>query len=199
MQNYPPPPPYGGQPFQPAPQPKQNFWKRQSRAGKIGIIAACIILPLSLCICVNVVNSSGGKSPAAVITDTPAATSQQQTTPAPTEKPTAIPPTATPTPVPTWKTIQSFSGDGNQNTAIFSAPDDWKISYTCTASDGMGIGGLFYVTVYGSDNSLIDDPVSADCKDGQTTNGVSEEHQSGQVYLKIISGIPWTVQIQALQ
>jgi len=105
MQNYPPPPPYGGQPFQPAPQPKQNFWKRQSRAGKVGIIAACIVLPLSLCICISAI-SAPSKSPAQisqVTVTTPAKTpveSLTKPTAVLTKKvaPTSVPPTATPVP-----------------------------------------------------------------------------------------------------
>ncbi len=108
-------------------------------------------------------------------------------------------PVATPTPVhtPAWTTTHTFTGNGPKNTPIFSVPDDWKILYTCTYQLGGQVDGVLTVEVYGADNSLLDVAINATCHDAHST-GETEEHQGGQVYLKMNSTGEWTVQVQEM-
>lgn len=110
--------------------------------------------------------------------------------------------TPTPTKALTWKTTHTFTGNGTQKTAIFTAPDDWKINYTCTFQNigGVTADGALVVTVYGSDNSVLDLAVNATCKNGTAkTTGSTEEHQGGQVYLSVDGTGDWTIQVQELK
>jgi hypothetical protein len=103
----------------------------------------------------------------------------------------------------TWTTTHTFTGNGIQKTANFTAPDDWKILYSCAAQavgDGTYVDGVLGVIVTGTDNTPIDVAVNATCKAGSAkTTGQTEEHQGGQVYLDINATGDWTVQIQELK
>ena len=106
-------------------------------------------------------------------------------------------PTATPTHALKWTTTQTISGNGSKKTAIFTAPDDWKILWSCVGGD---YGGYLAVTVYGSDNGYIDGAVNATCKTGSApTTGETEEHQGGQVYLDVNGTGDWSLQVQELK
>lgn len=115
-QQYPPgyqpaiPPPMKSQQKQQK-SPKQ-IWREAGKGGKCGIIVVCLLLPLSLCICISVVTASTGShvvsvaSPthvATLIPTSPASTPTQMPTPVPTKIPTAAVVTPMPTqpPVPT--------------------------------------------------------------------------------------------------
>jgi hypothetical protein len=115
----------------------------------------------------------------------------------------AAQPTAAPTHALTWKTTHTFSGNGSKKTAIFTAPGDWKILYSCAAQaigDGTYVDGVLGVTVTGTDNTPIDVAVNATCKSGPNkTTGETEEHQGGQVYLDVNGTGDWTVQVQELK
>lgn len=118
--------------------------------------------------------------------------SQTQPTEAPTQpqKPLA------------WTTIQTFSGNGNQKTAVFAANDNWKIVWSCTPdTEANTIGGYsFYVSVDNSDTSLADwNALSGSCKPGSVTASTNE-HVAGNVFLDISSsGGPWTITIQEMK
>lgn len=95
----------------------------------------------------------------------------------------------------TWKTVQSFTGNGNKETAVFSVPGTWRIVWTCAIDAGTGIAGVLYISVYSSDGSLVDSAVSATCNKKITTDN-TVEHQAGNVYLDVIAGIPWKAEVQ---
>ena len=111
-------------------------------------------------------------------------------------------PTATPTHALKWTTSHTFTGNGSKKTAIFTAPSDWKILYSCKGQDiaGTAVDGVLVVTVYGSDNTPIDVAINATCKGTSTaTTGETEEHAGGQVYLDVNGTGDWTLQVQELK
>jgi hypothetical protein len=99
--------------------------------------------------------------------------------------------------------VQTITGNGSKKTAIFTAPDDWKILYSCTYQNIGGVtgDGALSVSVYGSDGSIIDPgAVDATCKNGVAkTTGETEEHQGGQVYLDVNGTGDWTLLVQELK
>jgi hypothetical protein len=119
------------------------------------------------------------------------------TTPVPTATIDASIPTSTPAPAPKWTTTHKFTGSGDKQTAVFSVPDDWKINWSCDARNTYGVGGVFYIEVYNSDGTMSDaGDVSGNCSPSKITADSTEEHQSGDVYLKVITGVPWTIEVQ---
>ncbi len=114
----------------------------------------------------------------------------------------AAQPTSAPTHALKWTTTHTFSGNGTKKTAVFSVPDDWKILYSCTYQNigGITADGVLVVTVYASDNSLLDLAVNATCKTSVAkTTGETEEHQSGQVYLSVDGIGDWSIQVQEMK
>lgn len=174
---------------QPATQPP----KKKSRRGIwiAGVVVVVVIVIISIA-------AAGHGSPQPAASTTPA-TSQRSTQAAnqPTSQPTQPPAQQT------WTTTRTFTGNGAKKTAIFTAPGDWKILYSCTYQniDGVTADGLLTVSVYGSDGSLVDPAaINATCKNGVAkTTGETEEHQGGQVYLDINGTGDWTVQVQELK
>jgi len=106
----------------------------------------------------------------------------------------AVPPT--PTHVLTWTTIQRFTGTSAEKTPVFTVPAEWRIVWTCKATDSFG-GGNFIVTVTGADGTPLDLAVNTQGNDSATTY----EHQAaGQVYLDINTfDEQWTITVQARQ
>ena len=105
---------------------------------------------------------------------------------------------ASPTAPPKWTTTHTFSGNGSKTTETFSVSDTWTIIWTCDATNNYGVDGELSVIVYDSQNNLLDNPLET-CKSGVTSKGTSQEHQGGQVYLKIDGSVPWTITVQELQ
>lgn len=105
--------------------------------------------------------------------------------------------TPPPAQTPAWKTTHTFSGNGPKQTEIFSAPADWKLLYTCTYQDGGQVDGALSVEVYSADNTILDVAINATCHTVKST-GETEEHQGGQVYLRIDSTGDWTLQVQEM-
>jgi hypothetical protein len=207
MSQYPPQPPnqYPSQPQWPPQQPPQyqpeSQWPyppkppQKRSVGKffaIGCGALAVLLALIIGIAVAVSSSTSG-------TSTTANTTSQATQPAQQVTQAAV--TATPAHTLKWTTVQTFTGNGNKKTALFNAPGDWKIAWSCQGlNDGTGIDGVLYVSVYGSDGTPTDPAaVSGTCKYGKTTSDNTEEHQSGTFYLDINTGLSWTIQIQELK
>lgn len=91
----------------------------------------------------------------------------------------------------------TFTGAGLEKTAIFTAPQDWKISYRCSGMNVNGIksAAMLNVLIYSPDGTLQDSAVSATCAAGKTSRGATEEHQGGQIFLSIDGDAGWTVQI----
>jgi len=184
-------PPPGWQPGPPPPRPP----KKSAKSLRFSLIVGAIIT-IALFACIGSALASHGSG-----NPTPAATASTQSLSQATSAPTASPtPTATPRPL-KWTTVQKLAGNGNKKTALFTAPDDWKIIWTCQGfMDGTGIDGELDVTVYDNTNSPIDiGAVSSSCKAGGTSKGDTEEHQGGPVYLDIGATGNWTIQIQELK
>lgn len=120
----------------------------------------------------------------------------QSTATAPTTQATQA--QAKPTAPPKWTTTHTFSGNGSKTTETFSVADTWTIIWTCDATNNYGVDGELSVIVYDSQNNLLDNPLET-CKAGVTSKGTSQEHQGGQVYLKIDGSVPWTITIQELR
>ena len=111
-------------------------------------------------------------------------------------------PTSTPTQVPTPMPTQApaslthtYSGDGSKTTETFSLSDTWTITWTCDATNNYGVNGELSVIVYDSQNNLLYNLLET-CTSGVTSKGTSQEHQGGDIYLKIDGSVPWTIQIQ---
>src|SRR5882762_8599965 len=105
-------------------------------------------------------------------------------------------PTPTPTPIPkAWKTTHTYTGNGDNQTETIKVVDDWKIQWFCQYD-----GAALIVQVYDANTSdMADfDAVNTTCK-STPTRGESFEHKGGSVYLKIFSGIDWTITIQELK
>jgi hypothetical protein len=118
-QQIPQQPPYPYYPQQPpynqaaVPPPKKHkspreIWQQAGKAGKCGIISACVILVLSMCTCASVVNATVNGShvastpQASLVTPTVRPTAIPKPTPMPTKAPTPKPtPTSVPTAIPT--------------------------------------------------------------------------------------------------
>jgi len=197
-QNYGPLPQYPQQPqFYPQQPQKKKHTGRNIFLGCGGAFVAVIVIIL---IVVVAMNANAPKASGTVINTT--ATSGAQATTAPTTQATTAPTSApTQSAGATWKTIQTFTGNGTQKTAIFAVPGDWKIVYTCAGQNiaGTEVDGALIVTVYGSDNSIIDPAaVNATCKMPETSNS-TEEHQSGNVYLSINGTGDWMITVQVPQ
>jgi hypothetical protein len=189
---------YQQEQFQPMSQPPK-------KRGKFFAIGCGSLVVLFVLIGIIVAASSGNSSPQTDSTATQSAqnnadygtasaqlTAYANTPAAPTEQATQVPTTAL-----TWKTTQTITGNGEKKTAIFTAPDDWKILWSCTGGD---FGGYLGVTVYDSKAAYVDGAVNATCKTGSTpTTGETEEHQGGQVYLDVNGTGDWTLTIQELK
>ncbi len=213
--NEPPPQPYQQQqypqqPFTqyppdtvppPAPPPRKKrgplFWAVLT----VGIIVALIICGNAWNAAVSSqVSNTTATQPQATQAPDLGATAMAGNTPI-TSQPTQAAPTDTPAPTQapaTWKTTHSFTGSGIKKTAIFMAPDDWKITWSCDPSSFYGSQYNVQVYVYSSDNTPTDVAVNEICKNGNTS-GDTEEHQGGDVYLEINSEGSWKVQVQELQ
>jgi hypothetical protein len=155
---------------------------RLTRNQWIGAVIIAVVIACCACGGISAaMNQGGGAS---------SANSQQATnTPAPTP---------TITHVPTWKTIQTFTGNGIKTTPTFTVPDDWRIVWKCTPSSFYGGQYNVIVTVYGSDDTMEDLAVNTIFKSGNTGDN-TEEHSGGQLYLKINSEGFWKIQIQQLE
>lgn len=166
--------PFYPPPYQPPEKPRSSF--------KLGLGIGCgIMAAFAIGIVVLAILVSAGRQ---------SSTTQQQ-------------PSAQPTQALQWTTVQTITGNGSKKTAIFTAPGDWKIVWSCIGQniDGVTADGLLAVNVYNADGSIAD-PVAvyATCKAGQTkTTGETEEHQGGQVYLSVNGTGDWTIQIQELK
>ena len=199
---YPPPPPntyyppeqWQQPPMMPPPPPPRPPKRRRNPWLIVGIVVGAIIL-----------FSAIGNA----VTKSSPSNSTTQTTAIPTDTPTDTPlptfgitpvPTDTPAPPPKWMTTQTFSGTGDKQTGVFTVPDDWKIIWSCDATHNYGVDGVFFVYVYNSDGTPTDNG-SADstCAANKVTTDSTEEHQSGSIYLKVGSSVPWKIQIQEFE
>lgn len=195
---------------QPAPQPvppfqqpitpaatQPSFFQRIPRWVWVLVVVGALVVACGGC--------GGVLALSSLLTNNTTAQSPQATATLSIGQPPAAPKaTATPKPKPTathapsWTTFQKWSGNGSKTTDTFSAPDTWKILWTCTPSSFYGNYDLS-VTVYGSDGSIVDFPVSVTCKSGYTTDSSVEHSGSGTYYLEIASEGDWTIQLQEMK
>lgn len=96
-----------------------------------------------------------------------------------------------------WATTQTFSGNGMENTQVFSVSNHWKLNWSCDPSSFAASYNVI-VDVYSSDNTLLAVAINTLCSDNNTS-GSTEEYQGGMIYLSIDSEAAWTLQIQEPQ
>ncbi len=136
----------------------------------------------------------------------PTATNPPAPTPTATNPPVPIPtatnppaPTPTATNPPVWTVIQTFTGNGDENTNLFNAPNTWRIVWSCDPSSSFDGSYNLMVDVNNSDTSSLDPgAINTICQSGNTS-GMTNEYQGGTVYLDVTSEAAWTIQIEVLQ
>lgn len=98
----------------------------------------------------------------------------------------------------TWTAIQTFSGNGNKQTDIFAVVAPWRLSWSCVpSSDYFGQYNVI-VNVWNSDGTAMDRAaVNTICQVGNVSD-VTTEHQSGAIYLEVISESYWNIQVQEI-
>jgi hypothetical protein len=187
-----PPPQYQATP------PQKPPVKRSSRAWIWIIVALFIGMVIGYAI-----HTPAGTSTTNSATDTNQTTTQATSQPTQPSNSSTPLPTKAPVQTPKWTTVQTITGNGSKKTAVFTAPNDWKILYSCTYQNIGGVtgDGVLTVSVYGSDGSIIDPAaINATCKNGVAkTTGETEEHQGGQVYLDVNGTGDWTLIVQELK
>jgi hypothetical protein len=208
-----------------APPPDMTPRRKRGKGKFFAIGCGSLVALVVLIIVIAAVASAGGNSPnspsTVTVTDTPTSDTQQNPqnaqevatanavsngTPAagacgskcgpPASTPQAQ--SSTPPPVSTPQApaapAYTYSGNGSKTTETFSVSDTWTITWTCDATNNYGVDGAMYVAIYDSQNNLID-LLSETCTSGVTSKGVSQEHQGGDVYLKIDGSVPWTLKV----
>lgn len=164
----------------------------------IVIAVLVLIVVVLLCTIANMAPSNTKSNASASIqpTATPIPASPTPTPKPPT--PTPIPPTPTPTHTPQWTTIQTFSGNGDKKTTLFTVPDTWRLVWSCNpVSNYFGEYNVI-VDVKASDGTNIDSgAVNTICKAGVTGDS-TQEYQGGTVYLDVTAD-EWTIKIQVLK
>lgn len=145
----------------------------------------------------RLVGASDNGSGAPAITST--STSAQSHTS--TSKPATPKPTPKPTQAPTWQVVQTFSGNGTENTANFNpGSDTWKLVWSCdpTSFDGMNYNVM--VAVENQDGSDADpEAVNTLCSSGNNSGETIERNMNGTYYLSVNSEAAWTVKIEVLK
>lgn len=94
--------------------------------------------------------------------------------------------------------MQTFTGNGEKKTSIFTVPDHWRLKWKCNpSSDYFGQYNVI-VDIYNSDGTLLDSAFNTICQNGNTS-GNTEEYQGGDVYLDVQIDGAWTIEVQELQ
>jgi hypothetical protein len=172
----------------PRPKKQRAKFSEQSRPVQIiSIIVTLAIIGLCLFCSIGLITSVlGGSHPnTANAGNTPAVTSAP-VTPSPTSKPQV------------WTTVKTFTGNGNKKTATFTAPDHWKLVWSCDPTSFDNISYNVIVDVDNDSGPVDLGAVNTLCaKDNKT--GETEERQGGQLYLDVTSEAKWTIQIQVLK
>ncbi|HLZ64403.1 MAG TPA: hypothetical protein VKR06_46325 [Ktedonosporobacter sp.] len=88
-----------------------------------------------------------------------------------------------------WNTIVTFEGQHSDNTALFTVPNEWSVSYTC---EDMTVTLTVYAH-YVSGQELV---VNAPCDATSLLKGTDYVHGAGSVYLEVQAAGPWSLTIQ---
>jgi uncharacterized protein DUF2510 len=151
------------------------------------------------------ISRPGGSTPAKSIPfttpATTARTSPRSTAPAPVATAAPDPQLAQPAPASTTTTttaapppgqvIFSTSGSGIQDTQIFTVPTSWNLEWTYDCSSSGGQGEFTYSGFSGSNLNGVYGPIEV----GGGGSGTGSYHQSGTMYLDIISGCAWSIKV----
>lgn len=133
------------------------------------------------------------------------APTQQQVppTPTPTEPPVTVvvPETPTPAPVPPkWTVVQSFKGNGQYQTPIFTISDDVLLKWTGDPASFSGIVYNLGVFVYrASDHMITGVAINALVKDGNTAGETELHGDEGAVYFVVNCPAAWTLTVSELK
>lgn len=93
--------------------------------------------------------------------------------------------------------VASFRGRGNQNTASFAITGS-KVRITATTS-GSSVGSYSAISLEKENGGIMFDPgLSIMTDSGEPGNGQTTYRniKSGQYFIKVISGISWTVKVE---
>ena len=89
------------------------------------------------------------------------------------------------------KVVLQVSGNGNKTTDSFTVSGKWQIAYTVQPATYVVFDAFVYPE---GESTLYADVINAS-KAGSDT---SIEHQGGTYYLKVISGVPWSITVTDL-
>ena len=157
-------------PPQPAAPKQRNWFVRHKVLTGIGVIIIIAIIASAAG------SGGGGSKPANADHPTAAASS------APTQPAAAAP-----------ATLLQTSGNGDKQTAEFTAAGDWGLAYSwdCTK---FGTAGTFAAMIYGHDGHPSLSNQGPD-SNGMKGSDVTHEHHGGTYYLSIISECDWSVTV----
>jgi hypothetical protein len=117
-------------------------------------------------------------------------------TPKATPKPTA---TAKPK---VWTTVQTFSGNGSQQTGDFTvANTNFRLVWSCNPSSSFGGSYNVIVDVDPTDTTQIGDiaAINTMCQAGNTSGMTNIHDLSGTLYLNVTSEGAWTIKVQVYE
>ncbi len=99
-----------------------------------------------------------------------------------------------------WTTTHTFTGKGNNKTAVFSVLGDWRVGWTCDPSSASyGEYNLSLDADKADGTILVYSMVNTICEASNTHDETEEQQHGGNVYLDIQSGGSWVITIQELE
>lgn len=171
-------------PAQPPKKSRRTLWIVLGSIGGV-IILCCVIASIASAIGNGNKNNQSGSS--ATATTGPTAT--------------PAPPTATPKPK-VWTTIKTFSGNGSQQTADVTVPNqNWRMEWSCVPNSFYGDSYNIIVAVDPVDTSQLGDPAAINTLCSTTnTSGMTNIHDvSGTLYLDVTSEAAWTIKVEVFE
>ncbi len=94
-----------------------------------------------------------------------------------------------------WRTLRTFTGTGRKKTVSFIVPNDWGIAWSCKPGSQKNANYYLMIHAHTATNALLANSVETTCSKSNTHSFV-ELHQGGVVYLSILGGGSWSIQIQ---
>ena len=99
-----------------------------------------------------------------------------------------------------WTTTHTFTGKGNNKTAVFSVLGDWRVGWTCDPSSASyGEYNLSLDADKIDGTILVYSMVNTICESSNTHDETEEQQHGGNVYLDIQSGGSWVITVQELE